>query len=245
MDNGRSGQLDRARLIEELDRRYGSGRGRGLGRLRFIWKKYAWLGVVRVAGLLKRTLDVLVAGTLLILLIPLFLVVAAAIKLTDGGPVLFWQTRVGKWGREIPFPKFRSMVVNAEEIKKRLMADSEDPLRFKMKRDPRITWIGRIIRKFSIDELPQLWSVLVGDMSLVGPRAPLPAEVERYSLAERRRLDVVPGLTCFWQVGGRSEIPFEQQVALDVRYIESQSFWLDLKLLWLTVPAVLLGKGAY
>jgi hypothetical protein len=118
-------------------------------------------------------------------------------------------------------------------------------LTFKMKRDPRVTWIGRIIRKLSIDELPQLWCVLKGDMSLVGPRPPVPREVEEYSLSDRRRLDVKPGLTCFWQVQGRGNIPFPQQCRLDVEYIESQSLWLDIKLLVQTVPAVLLGRGAY
>ena len=116
---------------------------------------------------------------------------------------------------------------------------------FKMKKDPRITWIGRIIRKLSIDELPQLWCVLKGDMSLVGPRPPVPSEVEKYTLSDRRRLDIKPGLTCIWQVSGRGDIPFKEQVKLDVQYIESQSIWLDIKIILLTVPAVLTGKGAY
>jgi lipopolysaccharide/colanic/teichoic acid biosynthesis glycosyltransferase len=114
-----------------------------------------------------------------------------------------------------------------------------------MKRDPRVTRLGRVIRKLSIDELPQLWCVLKGDMSLVGPRPPLPGEVAQYSLADRRRLDVAPGLTGFWQVGGRGDVGFERQVELDVAYIESQSLWLDVKLLLRTVPAVILGRGAY
>jgi lipopolysaccharide/colanic/teichoic acid biosynthesis glycosyltransferase len=114
-----------------------------------------------------------------------------------------------------------------------------------MKNDPRVTWIGRIIRKFSIDELPQLWCVLIGDMSLVGPRPPVPREVALYTLKDRRRLESTPGLTCIWQVSGRGDIPFPQQVELDVEYIESQSLWLDLKILLKTVPAVLTGKGAY
>ena len=124
-------------------------------------------------------------------------------------------------------------------------SDHEDSITFKMKRDPRITWIGRIIRKLSIDELPQLWCVLRGDMSLVGPRPPLPSEVEQYSLSDRRRLEVIPGLTCIWQVSGRGDIPFAEQVELDAQYIESQSLWLDILLLLKTVPAVLLGRGAY
>jgi lipopolysaccharide/colanic/teichoic acid biosynthesis glycosyltransferase len=174
-------------------------------------------------------------------------VVILLIKITDRGPVLFWQTRVGRWGREFALPKFRSMVVDAELLQDALRERSGQPagVTFKMKRDPRVTWIGRIIRKFSIDELPQLWCVLKGEMSLVGPRPPLPSEVAQYTLTERRRLEVVPGLTCSWQVGGRSDIAFPQQVALDVQYIESQSLGLDLKLLLHTIPAVILGRGAY
>jgi lipopolysaccharide/colanic/teichoic acid biosynthesis glycosyltransferase len=139
------------------------------------------------------------------------------------------------------------MVVGAERLKAELLAQNShgDCVTFKMKRDPRVTWIGRIIRKLSIDELPQLWCVFKGEMSLVGPRPPVPGEVARYSLADRRRLDVVPGLTCIWQVSGRGDIPFPEQVKLDVDYIESQNLWLDLKLLLQTVPAVLLGRGAY
>lgn len=237
----------RVLLAEELYRRYGRGRPGTLRTLRLWRKKYAWVLVVGGAKVLKRTLDILVAGCMLVALSPLFLAVALAIKLTDGGPILFWQTRVGRWGREFPFPKFRSMVVNAEQLKATLLAQNEhaDNRTFKMKRDPRITWIGRIIRKLSIDELPQLWCVLKGDMSLVGPRPPVPKEVALYTLADRRRLDVTPGLTCIWQVSGRSEIPFPQQVELDVQYIESQSFWFDIVLLLRTVPAVLLGRGAY
>jgi lipopolysaccharide/colanic/teichoic acid biosynthesis glycosyltransferase len=139
------------------------------------------------------------------------------------------------------------MVVNAEALKDTLLSQNvhKEGVTFKMKKDPRVTWIGGIIRKLSIDELPQLWCVLKGDMSLVGPRPPVPREVAQYSLADRRRLDVTPGLTCIWQVSGRGDIPFPQQVELDVQYIQSQSFWLDIKLLLKTIPAVLLGKGAY
>jgi lipopolysaccharide/colanic/teichoic acid biosynthesis glycosyltransferase len=184
---------------------------------------------------------------MLVALSPLFAVVAALIKLNDRGDVLFWQTRVGKWGAEFPFPKFRSMVSNAEGLKDALLAQNQhdDSKTFKMKRDPRITWIGRIIRKLSIDELPQLWCVLTGQMSLVGPRPPLPKEVACYTLSDRRRLDVTPGLTCIWQVSGRSNIPFPRQVELDVEYINSRSILTDLRILLMTVPAVVLGKGAY
>jgi lipopolysaccharide/colanic/teichoic acid biosynthesis glycosyltransferase len=143
--------------------------------------------------------------------------------------------------------KFRSMYTDAEARKAELLAENEmsGGVTFKMQRDPRITRIGRFIRKASIDELPQLWNVIKGDMSLVGPRPPVPAEVDEYSLSDRRRLEVTPGITCIWQVSGRSDIPFPEQVELDVRYIESQSLLTDLKLLWQTVPAVLFGRGAY
>jgi len=239
----------RVDIIEELYNRYGRNTGVHsiANHMRFWRKKYAWSLVVGLAKFLKRLLDILVSATMLVALSPLFLAVAAAIKLTDGGPTLFWQTRVGKWGREFPFPKFRSMVVDAETIKDSILDQShhKDSVTFKMKKDPRVTWIGRIIRKLSIDELPQLWNVLVGDMSLVGPRPPVPGEVEQYTLSDRRRLDAIPGLTCFWQVSGRGDIPFDRQVELDVQYIESQSLWTDIKILFKTIPAVLNGKGAY
>ena len=139
------------------------------------------------------------------------------------------------------------MYMDAEARKKELekLNEMNGGVLFKMKEDPRITKVGKFIRKASIDELPQLWNVFVGDMSLVGPRPALPSEVNQYSLAERRRLEVTPGITCIWQVSGRSDIPFDKQVGLDVEYIESQSLWLDFKLLFLTIPAVLLGRGAY
>jgi lipopolysaccharide/colanic/teichoic acid biosynthesis glycosyltransferase len=236
----------RCQLIAELSDRY-SRPARGPARWRFYWKKYAWQILVGGARALKRLIDVAAAGGALVVLSPLFAAVALAIKLTDHGPVFFWQTRVGQWGAEFRFPKFRSMVVNAEALKAALAKQSHhgDSVTFKMRNDPRITWIGRIIRKLSIDELPQLWCVLEGGMSLVGPRPPLPTEVARYTLADRRRLDVKPGLTCIWQVSGRGDIPFDQQVQLDVQYIESRSVWLDVQLLLKTVPTVLLGKGAY
>jgi len=245
-----AGTPERAALMEELYRRYGRGSRGAAGRaqqFRFLWKQLAYRGVVGGAKGLKRAMDVAASLTLLLLLSPLLLAVAAAIKLTDGGPVFFWQSRVGLFGREFAFPKFRSMVVDAEQRKDALLAQSDhgDSITFKMKNDPRVTWIGRIIRKLSIDELPQLWNVLKGEMSLVGPRPPVPREVAQYSLADRRRLDVIPGLTCIWQVSGRGDIPFPEQVQLDVQYIESQSIWLDIKLLLSTVPAVLFGRGAY
>jgi lipopolysaccharide/colanic/teichoic acid biosynthesis glycosyltransferase len=142
--------------------------------------------------------------------------------------------------------KFRSMVVNAEALKAQLMARNEmkDGILFKMRHDPRVTRVGRLIRKTSIDELPQLWNVVRGDMSLVGPRPPVPAEVARYDPAQRRRLAATPGITCLWQVSGRNEIDFPGQVRLDVQYIECQSVALDLRILLRTIPAVLSQRGA-
>lgn len=201
-----------------------------------------------VYAVAKRGMDIVLSFIALTLLAPLFLLIALAIKLYDGGPVLFWQTRVGKDGAEFPFPKFRSMVVNAEALRVQLEAANQhgaQGVTFKMRQDPRITPVGRLLRKLSLDEMPQFWCVLKGDMSLVGPRPALPKEVARYSESDRRRLGAMPGLTCIWQVEGRGDIPFPQQVELDVRYIETQSFWLDLVLLVKTVPAVLKGKGAY
>jgi lipopolysaccharide/colanic/teichoic acid biosynthesis glycosyltransferase len=200
-----------------------------------------------VQFMVKRAIDVFISSVFLVLLAPLFVLVALLIKATDGGPVLFWQTRVGRWGKEFPFPKFRSMVPDAERLLANVLHLNQHArgVTFKTRRDPRVTWVGRIIRRFSIDELPQFWCVLTGRMSLVGPRPPLPREVARYSVSDRRRLDVTPGLTCLWQVNGRGNIPFAKQVEMDIEYIESQSLLLDFKLLVLTVPAVLSGRGAY
>jgi lipopolysaccharide/colanic/teichoic acid biosynthesis glycosyltransferase len=236
---------ERVRLMDELQRRFGGNRG--LRNWHYLRKRWAWVLVTGGARVLKRVLDVYVALFALVTLAPLTLLVALAIWATDRGPVLFWQTRVGRWGREFRFPKFRSMVLDADRQKERLAALShhQDQRTFKMRDDPRVTWIGRIIRKLSIDELPQVWNVLKGEMTLVGPRPPVPREVALYSLADRRRLDVTPGLTCLWQVSGRGDLPFERQLELDVQYIESRGFWLDMLILLKTVPAVLFGRGAY
>jgi lipopolysaccharide/colanic/teichoic acid biosynthesis glycosyltransferase len=225
-----------------------AGLGQRLRRLRRDLLCRRWLAVERLRRLAKRSLDVAVAAAALTALLPLFALVALLIWLTDRGPVLYWQQRVGRHGRVFRFPKFRSMVMNAESLVEQLSAQNQHGtagVTFKMRADPRITWIGRIIRRTSIDELPQLWCVLVGDMSLVGPRPALPREVVRYTLADRRRLEAVPGLTCHWQVQGRSEIPFPRQVELDVEYIEKGNLAVDIKLLGQTIPAVLTGRGAY
>lgn len=215
--------------------------------VRFQCKKYALLLSRTARAASKRALDVAVALSLLVALAPLFALVAVLIKVTDGGAVLFWQTRVGKRGREFRFPKFRSMVPNAERLLASVLHQNHHQagVTFKLKRDPRVTWIGRILRRTSIDELPQLWCVLTGQMTLVGPRPAVPREVAQYTLTERRRLAVTPGLTCIWQVSGRGDIPFHRQVEMDLDYIHRQSFLLDMKLLLQTVPAVLLGRGAY
>lgn len=236
-------------MMEELYQRYGSDSGMNTlaGKIRLKWKKYAWSFVVGGTKIFKRTVDIIAVIFLLIVLSPILMAAATAIKLTDGGKIIFWQTRVGKWGKEFPFPKLRSMVENAEAVRAHLLnkSEHENSITFKMKHDPRITGIGRIIRKTSIDELPQLWNVLKGEMTLVGPRPPLPEEVAHYTLFDRRRLDVTPGLTGLWQVSGRADIQFAQQVQLDAEYVESQSIWMDIKILIKTIPAVLSGKGAY
>ncbi|MFO0953738.1 MAG: sugar transferase [Isosphaeraceae bacterium] len=195
----------------------------------------------------KRATDVFVASLALAALAPLFALIAFLIK-RDGGPVFFRQKRVGQNGREFWFYKFRSMVVDAEARRDHLVAvnhHGETGVTFKMRRDPRVTAVGRLLRRASLDELPQLWNVLKGDMSLVGPRPALPAEVARYTPEERARLAVRPGLTCIWQVSGRADIPFEQQVQLDLEYIARRSFWFDLSLLFRTIPAMITGRGAY
>lgn len=237
-----------ARLERELLRRYGSsGALGGPKMLRFHLRRLAWMGVVRGTLVLKRLIDMAGAAVLIVALGPLLAGIALLIKLDSRGPVFFKQQRVGLYGALFTMWKFRSMHIDAEARKAALAAANEmqGGVIFKMKHDPRITRVGRFIRKASIDEMPQLWNVLVGNMSLVGPRPPVPAEVALYTLADRRRLEVKPGITCIWQVSGRSEIPFDKQVELDVAYIESHSLWLDLVLLLKTVPAVLLGRGAY
>jgi lipopolysaccharide/colanic/teichoic acid biosynthesis glycosyltransferase len=195
----------------------------------------------------KRVLDIAASLALLVATAPLMAFVAAVLKLAGNGPILFWQQRVGLRGRLFWFPKFSSMQPGSEQLQESMLAlnDHESSITFKMRTDPRVTRLGYILRITSLDELPQLWSVLRGDMSLVGPRPPLPGEVACYGAAQRRRLDVKPGLTCIWQVSGRSEIPFDEQVRLDLQYIENQSIWLDLELLLRTFPAVLSCRGAY
>jgi exopolysaccharide biosynthesis polyprenyl glycosylphosphotransferase len=193
----------------------------------------------------KRLFDIISSAAALWVLLPLLGTVAVIIKLTSRGPVLFKQQRVGVHGKPFNMLKFRSMVVNAEELKAKLAQQNEmsGPV-FKMKNDPRVTRIGRFIRKYSIDELPQLINVLRGDMSVVGPRPPVPPEVAKYEAWQRRRLSVRPGLTCIWQVSGRNQISFEEWMYLDMQYIDHWSLKNDINLILKTVPVVLTGRGA-
>jgi lipopolysaccharide/colanic/teichoic acid biosynthesis glycosyltransferase len=211
------------------------------------WKRLLWRWLVGGAHVTKRTLDIVGSFVALVLLSPIFTLIAVLIKLEDRGPILFSQVRVGRHGREFRMFKFRSMRVDAEARLRELLAKNQHGtgVTFKIKSDPRITRVGHWIRKYSFDELPQFYNVLIGDMSLVGPRPPVPREVALYTLADRRRLAVTPGITCIWQISGRAEIDFPGQVQLDVRYIESCSLRQDLKILWKTIPAVLSGNGAY
>jgi exopolysaccharide biosynthesis polyprenyl glycosylphosphotransferase len=196
---------------------------------------------------LKRAFDIVFSAVVLLCISPLLGFIALVIKLEDRGPVLFRQVRVGRHGREFQMFKFRSMRVDAEQRLRDLLAKNhhKEGVTFKIKDDPRVTRVGYWLRKFSLDELPQFWNVLIGDMSVVGPRPPVPREVALYTLADRRRLAVAPGITCIWQVSGRAQIDFHGQVELDVRYIETRSFWRDLGIITKTLPAVLSGSGAY
>jgi len=208
--------------------------------------RWLWQGVAVGGQMAKRAFDVVAGLAFLAVFSPLYLLIALLVKLEDGGPVFFTQKRVGQFGREFKFYKFRSMCVDAEARLKALLATNQhkEGVTFKMKNDPRLTRIGKWLRRFSLDELPQFFNVLIGDMSIVGPRPPVPREVALYSLADRRRLAVKPGITCLWQIGGRSEIDFSGQVKLDVKYIEEQSMWGDIAIVARTVPAVLSGRGA-
>lgn len=205
------------------------------------------VNIIHNTNIPKRLFDMMVSAMLLMLLSPILLIAALLVKCDSKGSVFFSQNRVGKDKSMFKMWKFRSMYIDAEERKVELMKQNEmdGGVLFKMKNDPRITNIGHFIRKFSIDELPQLWNVLIGDMSLVGPRPPLPNEVEQYTTKQSRRLEVTPGITCIWQVSGRSNIPFPQQVELDIIYIENQSFTSDIIILLRTIPAVLQAKGSY
>ena len=194
---------------------------------------------------IKRSLDIIVSLVGLVILAPLLILIAVVIKLNSPGPLFFKQERNGMNGRKFTLLKFRSMVVGAEKMQEELLALNEmDGPVFKIKDDPRLTKIGKFMRKTSLDELPQLINVLKGDMSLVGPRPPIPGEVTNYETWQRRRLSLRPGITCFWQISGRNEIDFERWMKLDLEYIDNWSLWLDFKILLKTIPVVLFGIGA-
>jgi exopolysaccharide biosynthesis polyprenyl glycosylphosphotransferase len=200
----------------------------------------------RTITALKRTVDVVVAGVLLMFLAPLFAAIAAAIKLDSRGPVFFRQLRSGRAGRTFSIVKFRTMVDGAERDRFALAAENEvsGPL-FKIRSDPRITRVGVKLRRWSLDELPQLWNVLRGDMSLVGPRPFVLHEASQISGWAGRRLDITPGMTGLWQVSGRNDIPFDEMVKLDYVYVTNWSLWWDFKILCQTLPVVLARRGAY
>ena len=210
------------------------------------WRRWFLRWRVRSGAIMKRAFDIVGSLAFLIVFSPLYLVLALLVKLEDHGPAFFGQTRVGRFGEKLQMHKFRSMRLNAEAEFETLLAQNQhaEGVTFKMKNDPRITRVGKWLRRFSLDELPQFFDVLKGGMSLVGPRPPTPREVSHYSPADRRRLAVKPGLTCFWQVSGRSNIDFSGQVKLDVQYIETAGFWVDIKLLLRTMRAVVGGNGA-
>jgi exopolysaccharide biosynthesis polyprenyl glycosylphosphotransferase len=194
--------------------------------------------------LVKNVFDRVVAGLLLVLIAPLLLGLALAVRVSSPGPALFRQTRVGRDGRLFTIVKFRTMRQDAERMKVELVSDADGVL-FKVRDDPRVTALGALMRRHSLDELPQLINVLFGHMSLVGPRPPLPEEVAQYGDDVRRRLLVRPGLTGLWQVSGRSDLSWEESVRLDLRYVENWSLMLDLQILWKTWSAVARGQGAY
>lgn len=205
-----------------------------------------WLASNQIKKNGKRAFDLFVVMSILPFVLPIMILTALVIKLDSPGPVIFKQERVGKWCRRFTCYKFRSMYSGADAMKAELMALNEaDEVVFKMKRDPRVTRVGYFIRKLSIDELPQIFNVIKGDMSLVGPRPPVPVELESYPFDTFRRLQTIPGITGLQQVSGRSDLPFKSWVALDVEYIREQSLKKDIEILFKTIPVAISGKGAY
>jgi exopolysaccharide biosynthesis polyprenyl glycosylphosphotransferase len=208
--------------------------------------QYHTKGIHGTDLILKRALDLCVSGLALLLCCPIFLILSALIKLDSPGPIWYISKRCGKKGRLFNFYKFRSMISNADTLLSSLKEKNEKkgPI-FKIAEDPRVTKLGRIMRRLSLDELPQLWNVFKGDMSLVGPRPPTPEEVQQYKDWQLKRLQIKPGITCLWQIRGRSNLSFYKWVKLDLWYINNWTFGLDLKILWLTIPVVIKGRGAY
>jgi exopolysaccharide biosynthesis polyprenyl glycosylphosphotransferase len=200
----------------------------------------------RAGRVMKRCLDVLVGSVTLLVGLPILAILAILIKLDSAGPILIRQERVGRNGRHFYCWKLRTMHVGADSLLAVLQTDNEanGPI-FKMRKDPRVTRVGRYLRRLSLDELPQAWNVVCGEMSLVGPRPPLPHEVTRYEPWQLRRLETTPGITGLWQVSGRSDLAFDEMVMMDITYIDTWSLGLDLKILFRTVSAVLAARGAY
>ncbi len=227
-------------LLEKTAVRHENLLGMGVTTMSTVWRSRSYL-------IAKRALDFVLSSTFLVIFSPLFLLIALAVKLTDPRePVLYPWRVLGKNGKPFVGYKFRTMVPNADDLKQEMLKFNEmqGPV-FKMRKDPRITRLGRVLRKFSLDELPQLYSVLKGDMSLVGPRPPSAQEVAGFEFWQRRKLCVTPGISCLWQINGRNEIhKFSEWVRLDLQYIQSASFLLDLKIILLTIPAVLSARGA-
>ena len=243
-------------MKQEPSRRFEAAQS-AFGRLKLTLKVklrwYSWRFMVRSRTAIKRAFDLVAASILLVLTSPIFLILALFIR-RDGGPIFFKQIRIGLLGTEFRMYKFRSMRIDAEAQLDALLAQNEkgEGITFKMENDPRVTAVGKFIRRCSLDELPQLINVIKGEMSLVGPRPPVPREVALYTQSDRWRLYIKPGITCLWQVGerdgnfleigNRNEIDFAEQVGLDVRYIENRSIWRDFWILIKTIPALLFGK---
>ena len=251
LNNGDSFAIERQRAQEQKAERmleiYASEKFKTpVSAQRMRMRLVLWVIRNKMQDNVKRVFDMVVAFIALLFLWPVMLMVALAVKFDSPGPVIFKQVRVGKWGKPFECYKFRSMYIDAEARKAELMSQNEaDAVVFKMKNDPRITKVGRITRKTSLDELPQLVNVLKGEMSLVGPRPPVPSEVVQYQFEDLGRLGAVPGITGLQQVSGRSTLDFKTWVELDLQYIEEQSLWRDIQILIKTIPAVLLSKGAY
>jgi lipopolysaccharide/colanic/teichoic acid biosynthesis glycosyltransferase len=220
---------------------------RALARARRLRRRLR-LALADQGSLARRAIDLLGASVGIVLIAPVMIVAMLAVKVTSKGPLFFPQERVGQNGRSFKLWKLRTMIVGADKLKTQLSSSGSgntDAVRFKIKRDPRITPVGRVLRKLSLDEMPQLWNVIVGDMTLVGPRPPIWREVNLYDARALRRLEVKPGLTCLWQVGGRSDLSFEQQVDLDLDYIDRIRPFDEILIVARTVPAVITGRGAY
>ena len=211
------------------------------------YKSFLWNFKLNCSSIFKRLMDIFISSVMIVLFFPLFCLLGLIITIESKGSVIFCQNRVGLKGKIFKMYKFRSMIIHASRLQEELLNknESKDGVLFKIKDDPRITKIGKFIRKTSIDELPQLFNVIKGEMSLVGPRPPLEREVELYSIEDRKRLDIKPGITCIWQVSGRSNIPFKQQVLMDKKYIKEHGFLYDIIILLKTIPAILFSKGSY